>query len=210
MTDHRADSGIGERLDDRHHRVRVEIRVGVDEAEDVAASPPDALRHRAALPVVPAEVDDVQLRPALLRLEHPRPGRVGRAVVHDDDLEEIGRIVDREARLDRPDDALLLVEGGHDDRHRRSVSDVGDRPVEQRRDEPAQDVDHDGDRVAREHRVARERRERQVLRHLEARLSISRRLAMNALRPAASASSSVAKRMTIASRFARARRALAL
>ena len=156
VADHRPDPVVDEGLHDGVDGVALEVGVGVDEGEDLAAGPADAFGHGASLAVVAAEVDGEHLGPAGLGFEDPFPGAVGRPVVDDDHLDQVLGVVDVEARFDRADDPVLLVEGGDDDRHGRAVLDVGDGPVEERADEPPHHVEADGDRVAGEERVLRQ------------------------------------------------------
>jgi hypothetical protein len=163
VTDHGPHPAVGEGLHEVDDGVGVEVGVGVDEHEDLACRPPDPLRHGAPLAVVAPERHRVQLWPALLGLLDPLPGAVRRPVVDGDHLEAAGRVVHGEARGDRPDDPVLLVERGDDDRHRGAKAAVGHGPVEQRHDEAPEDVQDDGDGVGREQRVAGQRGEGQVL-----------------------------------------------
>src|SRR5205085_10882942 len=99
-------------------RVGVEIRVGVDEDEDLARRAPEAFGHGATLAVVATQVDGLEPGTAPAGLEDAGPCVVGRAIVDDDHLDQVARVADIEAGGARAADAFFLVEGGDDDADR--------------------------------------------------------------------------------------------
>ncbi len=163
VTDHRAHTLVGEVGDEQREPFRLDDRVGVDEDADLAARAADPLGHPGALAPVFGEPDADDLRVALARREHPLPGRVGRAVVEHDDLEPVGRVVARQAGVDRRLDAALFVEGGNHDRAGGPVAGVGGRAVERREREPRDHVERDAERVGVEEGVVQQRRKTGVL-----------------------------------------------
>ena len=135
------DHALGILLHRPHHDgepVRVEDRVGVGDAHvRVAGDVQAGVQRIRAAAVVLAHERDVRGRAAPVELadglvleqvprrrldpvqavllDHPRGGRVGRAVVDDHDLED--GIALAEKRRHRVEDHRLLVEGRDDDRH---------------------------------------------------------------------------------------------
>ena len=131
---------VDDRLGDPQQRVLLEDRVGVDRADVGVARGVQAGVQRVRLAAV-LLVDQPQLRLAardvgaadglgrervaqrladrdqVEGLDEPLDGRVRRAVVDDDDL--VLGVAQREQRVDRLDDAGLLVVGGQQHRDRR-------------------------------------------------------------------------------------------
>ncbi len=111
-----ADRGIAERLDEPPQRLRLEDRVAVDHHDDRSPGRRDPrVEGRGLATVLLAQHADPLEREPLGDL-----GRaVGRAVVHDDDLEV--RVVARRERADGTLDPDRLVVRRNDDRDRRQV-----------------------------------------------------------------------------------------
>ena len=111
------DLGIGERADELAQRVGRPRRIRVRERDDVGIRPRDGEVLCRNLPAARAlEQRDARLARGDLPDDLVRAvrGRVG----GDDDLEELGRVVELEEVLDATRDHVLLVVRGDDDRDR--------------------------------------------------------------------------------------------
>ena len=163
MTDDRADTLVGEVLDDGLEPIRRDDRVRVDEDADRASRPANALGHGSALATVLREPHAHERREATAKREQLLPRVVGRSIVDGDDLQPLTRIAGFVTGRDRGVDAFALVEDGYHDRDRRAVPHVGCRPVEETERKPGEDVRRDHDRVAVDQGILEERRHRELL-----------------------------------------------
>ena len=151
---HRADLRVREPLYEDPHRVRLYHRVGVDKGDDLRLRrSPHAGRHRGSLPAVLREVDHLDARLVVGNRPDPLERCVRRAVVDDDYLELVLRIVECQDGPDRVRDGGLLVESRRDDSDRRLDSRVPRGPIDDAEQKPADDVRADHEPVHGEVRV---------------------------------------------------------
>ena len=110
---HGADFGIGERRDERAHRVRREHLARVGEDQDVVDRARDAGIEGRRL-AARRRRDDVD---GVAEAREDAERIVGRSVGDDDDLPPIGRIVEREEILDARRQPMRFIAGRDDNRH---------------------------------------------------------------------------------------------
>jgi hypothetical protein len=110
--------GIRERAHERPQRIRPPLSVRVRERDRVARRLADRTVLRGDLPLARA-AEEAHARLPRGDLLDDRVRAVGRAVGGDDDLQELGRVVELEKVLDTAPDDVLLIVCGHDDGHRR-------------------------------------------------------------------------------------------
>ena len=125
------------------------LMVGVKDDDDLAEGvrQPDVERARLAPRCARIAVHDPNLVIRVGARIEEGAGPVGRGVVHDDELQELGRVVEAEKALKKALDDRLLVLAGHEHRHARLVARVEkgggqlDRCGTQRRDRKAEVAD---------------------------------------------------------------------